>query len=144
MNKAEKQQQQQLKTTNENMTKQQTTQEPAIKTTPTRKHAASKNKKNNVNNITDLKAFLAKKKLELAQKILNSNNIPRVAQPSPSPQVSQRARQNSRSGEISRIELSLKDGISLPRGETNLSWDLGLADKSQMRDSEPTRDSETF
>ena len=103
-----------------------------------------KNKKNNVNNITDLKAFLAKKKLERAQKTLSSNNIPREAQPSPSPQVSQRAHEISRSGEISRTELSLKDGISLPRGETNLSWDLGLADKSKMRDSEPTRDSETF
>ena len=142
--KPEKQQQEQLKTTNENMIKKQTTQEPANKTTPARKHAASKNKKNIVNNISDLKTFLAKKKLERAQKISSSNNIPREAQPSPSPQVSHRARQKPRSGEISRIELSLEDGTSLPRGETNLSWDLGLADKSQMRDSEPTRDSETF
>ena len=45
---------------------------------------------------------------------------------------------NGETGNIVRIEK-----IGNIRKITNLSWDLGLADKSQMRDSEPTRDSET-
>ena len=101
-----------------------------------------------INNITDLKTFLARKKLERAQKIAsNELKIPSEAQPSQRPQNFQRANQKLSSGEISRKEfsLSLTDGKrnTAANGDRNQSRDSGLADRSQMRESGPTTDSDT-
>ena len=82
----------------------ETTKEPA-NTTSSKNTAA---RRNVVTNMTDLKLFLARKKLERAQKspqITRTSN-PSEAQPSHRPQVSQRVHQTDQRGEISRIELS--------------------------------------
>ena len=136
------------KNNNKKENQQQTTKEPAQLTT-SRKPAANKKEKIVVNNIADLKTFLARKKLERAQKMSdikfqNSSE----AQPSQRPQNSQRARQTYSNGEITRTEISLsladgKPDIAANRDKSQ-SRDLGLADRSQMRESEPTSDSDTF
>ena len=137
-----------IKSNNMKVNQQQTTKEPA-KTTISGKPAAIKKGKNVVNNIADLKTFLARKKLERAQKI--STNIrfqnSSEAHPSQGPQNFKRVNHTHSSGEITRTKISLslangKPDIAANR-DKNQSRDLGLADRSQMRESEPTTDSDT-
>ena len=85
-------------------------QEPAQSRTPTRTINARKKGKV-INNVTDLKTFLAKKKLERAQKL--SDNHPSEEQPSRGPQNTfSRANQITHSGENSGKKLSLQKGIN--------------------------------
>ena len=120
--KPKKQQQQQNETKQQNKLQEKTKQErkhqsktpekqePAQKSTPKNKTAA-KGKGKIVKNVTDLKSFLSKKKLERAQKMKNESSFLSEGQSShASRDYHPSANQNTSSGESFRRDNPLPEG----------------------------------